>query len=107
LQVGERVFAIGAPEGLDLTLSEGIISRLEVWKPEGVPDAESMVEQIQTTAAISPGSSGGGLFDQAGRLIGITTSSIRGAQNLNFAIPVSDVQSLVDRMHLQQLSDDK
>jgi S1-C subfamily serine protease len=66
-----------------------------------------MVEQIQTTAAISPGSSGGGLFDQAGRLIGITTSSIRGAQNLNFAIPVSDVQSLVDRMHLQQLSDDK
>jgi hypothetical protein len=81
LNVGEQVFALGAPLGLEHTLSEGIIS------------AKRFVGQaayIQTTAAISPGSSGGGLFDSAGNLIGITTAMIlnreRTSQALNFAI---------------------
>src|SRR5439155_14858915 len=64
LAVGEHVYAIGAPEGLELTLSEGLISALRDYEA---------VRLIQTSAAISPGSSGGGLFDSHGRLIGITT----------------------------------
>jgi S1-C subfamily serine protease len=45
---------------------------------------------LQTTAPISPGSSGGGLFDERGNLVGITTSSLRSAQSVNFAIPAED-----------------
>lgn len=78
LQVGERVYAIGAPQGLDLSLSEGLVSRL---KPE--PDGPL----VQTTAALSAGSSGGGLFDAEGRLVGITSFTLRQGQNLNFAVP--------------------
>ena len=58
LKVGAKVYAVGAPRGLELSLSDGIISQLR----GGLPP------MIQTTAAISPGSSGGGLFDDEGRL---------------------------------------
>ena len=64
LKVGARVYVIGAPEGLELTLSEGIISSLR-------PIAGG--QYLQITAPISPGSSGGGLFDEEGRLIGLPT----------------------------------
>jgi serine protease Do len=57
LKVGAKVYAIGAPKGLELTLSDGIVSSLR--EVEGG-------QYIQTTAAISPGSSGGGLFDENG-----------------------------------------
>jgi hypothetical protein len=80
--VGERVYTIGAPEGLELTLSEGLIS--------GLRDMEGQ-KVIQTTAAISHGSSGGGLFDASARLVGITTFVLTGGQNLNFALPVNSV----------------
>ena len=63
------------------TLSEGLISNLR---------AEGHRNIVQTTAPVSPGSSGGGLFDERGNLIGITTSQITSAQNLNFAIAASD-----------------
>jgi len=85
LQTGERVYAIGAPEGLELTLSEGLISSLRPY--EGV-------QLIQTTAPISTGSSGGGLFDGQGRLIGITTFQGKEGQNLNFALPGEWVRAL-------------
>lgn len=78
LRTGQRVYAIGAPQGLELTLSEGIVSALR--KVEGGT-------VIQTTAPISPGSSGGGLFDASGRLVGIMTFQHRYGQNLNFALP--------------------
>ena len=80
LQVGEAVYALGAPQGLELTLTSGLISQLR--HDEGV-------RVIQTNAAISPGSSGGGLFDSEGNLVGITTSVFAedDAQGLNFAIP--------------------
>jgi len=78
LRTGERVYAIGAPKGLELTLSEGLIS--------GIREHEG-VQIIQTTAPISPGSSGGGLFDIYGRLVGLTTFLIKESQNLNFAFP--------------------
>lgn len=78
LKVGEAVYAVGAPQGLELSLSDGIVSQLRGGPPPF----------IQTTAAISPGSSGGGLFDSAGRLVGLTTLYLKDGQSLNFAMPV-------------------
>lgn len=82
LKVGESVYAVGAPYGLDLSISEGIVSQL---RSNGT--TKNRAPLIQTTAAISPGSSGGGLFDAKARLVGITTRYLKGAQALNFAIP--------------------
>ncbi|HUZ72964.1 MAG TPA: serine protease [Stellaceae bacterium] len=80
--VGEPVFAIGAPRALERTFTEGLVSGL---RPEPSRNL------IQTSAPISPGSSGGGLFDERGNLLGITTlGSLPGSQNLNFAIAASD-----------------
>ena len=78
LRVGDPVYAIGSPRGLELSLSDGIVSQLRGAFPP----------IIQTTAAISPGSSGGGLFNAEGQLVGITTYTVKRGQNLNFAIPV-------------------
>jgi Flp pilus assembly protein TadD len=78
LKVGNPVYAVGAPRGLELSLSDGIVAQLRGGPPP----------LIQTTAAISPGSSGGGLFDREGRLVGLTTLYVEGGQNLNFAMPV-------------------
>ena len=87
LRIGERVFAIGSPEGLENTISEGIISGLRT--DEGI-------RYIQTSAAIAPGSSGGGLFDENGALIGITTFRI-GEQggNLNFAVAIDESELVI------------
>lgn len=85
LKVGQRVYAIGAPQGLELTLSEGIVSSLR--EVEGG-------QYIQTSAPISPGSSGGGLFDEEGRLIGLPTFYLANGQQLNFAVPVEWVKQL-------------
>jgi serine protease Do len=79
LRVGQPVYAVGSPQGLELTLSGGLIS-----SPRKTGDAPI----IQTDAALSPGSSGGGLFDAAGQLVGITSFGVQGGQNLNFALPV-------------------
>ena len=78
LQIGETVYALGAPKGLELTLTSGLISQLRHG-----------IRQIQTNTAISPGSSGGGLFDSKGYLVGITTWFVDDddSQGLNFAIP--------------------
>ena len=92
IAVGQNVFAIGNPKGLELTMSAGLVSSLR-------RNAENQLVLIQTSAAISGGSSGGGLFDDQGRLIGLTTiGSVTGdAQNLNFAIPVQWVAELPQR----------
>jgi Flp pilus assembly protein TadD len=79
LKVGDPVYAVGAPQGLELSLSDGIVAQLRGGPPPLL---------IQTTAAISRGSSGGGLFDREGRLVGLTTFYLEGGQSLNFAIPV-------------------
>ena len=78
VRVGQRVYAVGAPEGFELTFSEGLVS--------GLRDTAGG-RYIQTTAPISEGSSGGGLFDSEGRLIGITAFIFSAGQNLNFAAP--------------------
>lgn len=88
LATGERVYAVGAPEGLELTFSEGVIS--------GLRDTEG-VHMIQTSAPISPGSSGGGLFDVAGNLVGVTSFQAKEGQNLNFALPGEWVTNILKR----------
>ncbi len=77
LKVGEQVFALGAPMGLEHTFSEGIVSAKRF---------SGQAAFIQTTAPISPGSSGGGLFDSAGNLVGITTLTAPGRERLNQAL---------------------
>jgi hypothetical protein len=84
--IGERVFAIGSPLGLEGTLSDGIVSQVREDKGKVL---------IQTTAPISHGSSGGGLFLSDGTLVGITALSIRSGQGLNFAVSVEDIPRLV------------
>ena len=81
VKVGERVFTIGAPQGLELSLAEGLVSSKRTI------DAGRL---IQTSAPISSGSSGGGLFDTHGHLIGITTFMLKNSQNLNFAIAAEE-----------------
>ncbi|MFN7506693.1 MAG: trypsin-like peptidase domain-containing protein [Limnobacter sp.] len=84
---GQRVYSVGSPRGLELTIAEGLVSGLR--DREGVP-----LPLIQTSAAISPGSSGGGLFDEYGRVIGITTFLLKDSQNINFALPVELSKSI-------------
>lgn len=83
-QIGAPVFAIGSPRGMELSLSTGVIS--------GVRDVRGM-KLIQTTAPFSAGSSGGGLFDEQARLVGITTLIAKDSQNLNFAVPAQYIAS--------------
>ena len=80
LKVGESVYGLGAPKGLDLSLADGLISQLREIDGN---------RKIQTNVAISPGSSGGGLFDREGNLIGIMTSKItdESVEGIGFAIP--------------------
>lgn len=81
IKVGSKAYAIGNPRGFEQTISEGLVSGIR-------RNDKDEVEFIQTSAPISPGSSGGGLFDDQGRLIGVTTLAfLEKAQNLNFAVP--------------------
>ena len=95
LLVGQSVFAIGNPYGLNQTLTNGIISALGVRLPES--DAVEIANVIQTDAPINPGNSGGPLIDSAGRMIGLNTAilSESGASaGIGFAIPVDTVNRI-------------
>jgi S1-C subfamily serine protease len=96
LRTGQKVFAIGAPQGLELTISDGIVSGMREL-PQG--------RVIQTTAPISPGSSGGPLFDTYGRLVGIMTFQHRTGQNLNFAVPADWIANLRSRSATHPLTE--
>jgi S1-C subfamily serine protease len=89
--VGEKITTIGSPEGLENTRSDGILSAVREY--EGV-------RLLQITAPISPGSSGGPVFNVAGRVIGIATFQFEKGQNLNFAMAVEHLRPLLDQ-HLQ------
>jgi len=88
IQVGAEVVAIGNPLSLESTVSNGIVSAIRTVKEEGG-------NLLQITAPISPGSSGGPLFNMAGEVVGITTSALKGGENLNFAIPINDAKHLL------------
>jgi hypothetical protein len=89
LEVGQAVYAIGSPRGLENTISRGIISGLRSRPGESA-------RLIQTDAAVSPGSSGGGLFDESGKLIGIISFQFKEG-NLNFALPADWVTDIAAR----------
>ena len=96
LRVGQKVFAIGNPFGLDHTITSGIVSALgrEITAVTG----RTIQGVIQTDAAINPGNSGGPLLDSAGRLIGVNTAiySPSGASaGIGFAVPVDVVNRVV------------
>jgi S1-C subfamily serine protease len=99
LQVGQKVFAIGNPFGLDQTLTTGIVSALGRQIP--TLNDRTIKDVIQTDAAINPGNSGGPLLDSAGRLIGVNTAiySPSGASaGIGFAIPVDTVNRVVPEL---------
>jgi len=84
--IGDRVYSVGNPKGLEGTFAEGIIS--------GIRDIDGD-EILQITAPISPGSSGGPILDDSGAVIGVAAATYKGGQNLNFAIPISQVAKLM------------
>ena len=99
LQVGQKVYAIGNPYGLDQSLTSGIISALKRRLPTGSGYEISGV--IQTDAAINPGNSGGPLLDDAGRLIGVNSAIVSGSgasAGIGFAIPVDAVNQIVAQL---------
>jgi TPR repeat protein len=88
IRVGERVYAIGNPRGLEQSLSEGIVS--------GNREIDGTI-WIQHSAPISPGSSGGALISSRGELLGINSRARRESQNLNFAVPAATLAGAVSR----------
>jgi len=90
VKVGQRVYAIGAPRNLELTLSDGLVSAF-------IKDKEDKVTDIQISVPVSPGSSGGGLFNSEGKLIGIPTWGRLDGQNLNFARPAEWIGEVPER----------
>ncbi|WP_179018478.1 S1C family serine protease [Winogradskyella forsetii] len=86
-EIGEKIYAIGNPKGLSGTISAGIISGIRNFDSE---------ELIQITAPISPGSSGGPVINNEGKLIGVSVGTLNSGQNLNFAIPTKYVLKLIE-----------
>jgi len=110
LKQGQVVYAVGSPLGFEYTISEGIIAAIR--DNENVkfndPYDYSIVERtfdrvIQMTAAISPGNSGGALFNNKGKVIGITTYTYGYYGNLNFAIGINVLKKLIEKINLADI----
>ncbi|HZD01570.1 MAG TPA: trypsin-like peptidase domain-containing protein [Actinomycetes bacterium] len=100
-QVGELAIAIGSPLGFENTVTAGIISGLHREIPGSGQQTQSLVDLIQTDAAISPGNSGGALVNGAGQVIGINEAYIppqQGAVSIGFAIPAATVVDIVGQL---------
>jgi S1-C subfamily serine protease len=89
-QVGTPVVAVGHPRGYEFTVSEGIVSATRQLDEGGIT-------MIQMTTPISPGSSGGPLLDMEGRVVGVCSLTLTEGQNINFAIPVSELPPVLDK----------
>jgi prepilin-type processing-associated H-X9-DG protein len=105
LIVGQRAVAIGSPSGFQSTVTSGVISGLNREVPADLTGGQqdvSLVDLIQTDAAISPGNSGGALADQNGEVIGINVAYLppaqTGAENIGFAIPSDTATSVADQL---------
>lgn len=98
LAVGERVFAIGSPLGLERTVTEGILST-KTREIQG--DL-----YLQTTAQINPGNSGGPLFNMSGDVVGVTNMKLTTGEGLGFAIPVTLVKYFLDHRDAFSYSND-
>lgn len=99
LKVGQKVFAIGNPFGLDYSLTSGVISALDrtIQSEEG----RTIEHLIQTDAAINPGNSGGPLIDSAGRVIGMNTAIFSPSGSfagIGFAVPIDTINRVVPRL---------
>jgi hypothetical protein len=91
VQVGEEVLLVGAPQGLEQTVSNGLISGIRI--DEGV-------RVLQTSAAASPGSSGGPLLNRRGQAVGVMSFKVVNGENLNFTIPINYVRGKLDTLTL-------
>jgi len=89
VQVGESVYAVGNPQGLEGTFSQGIVSSIRDVGTDKL---------LQITAPISPGSSGGPVLNGKGEVIGVSVATFRGGQNLNFAIPSIYLKELLTKL---------
>ncbi|WPL17389.1 Putative serine protease HtrA [Thiorhodovibrio winogradskyi] len=99
LRVGQKVFAIGNPFGLDYSLTTGVVSALD--RTIVSEDGTEIRRLIQTDAAINPGNSGGPLIDSAGRLIGVNTaifSPTGGFSGIGFSVPVDTVNRVIPQL---------
>lgn len=96
LNVGDEVFAIGNPFGLEQTLTRGVVSAVN----RILPGASWSLKEplIQTDAAINHGSSGGPIVDGGGRVVGMATAILPGAQNIGFAIPIDLVKKVLPEL---------
>jgi len=92
LQTGATVFALGSPLGLQASFSKGIVS-------QALREIENFVF-IQLDAAISSGSSGGALIDSTGKVVGVTSATMLGSQNINLAIPINAFTELSHEKHV-------
>ena len=98
LQIGQSVYAIGNPFGLDWTMTKGIVSALNRKVPSS--DGFMISGAIQTDAAINPGNSGGVMLDSSGRVVGVNSaiySPSGGSVGIGFAIPIDLVKRVVDK----------
>ncbi len=96
LKVGQWVYAIGAPFGLDYTATQGIVSALSRHLPDG-----NYVPFIQTDVSINPGNSGGPLFDLKGKVVGVNSmiySRSGGYMGVSFSVPVNLVKNVTDQL---------
>jgi S1-C subfamily serine protease len=85
--VGQKVIAIGSPQGLENTVSDGILSAVREYKS---------TRYLQITAPISPGSSGGPVLNEKGKMVGVATFQFETGQNLNFAVDAEHIRPLID-----------
>ena len=97
LNVGENVYVISSPYGLENTITEGVLS--------GIREINSKRKLLQITAPVSPGSSGGPVFNKNGEVVGIVTFLIKEAQNLNFAMPVNLIKDKISAQKVGALKD--